>query len=317
MARERDYYQVLGVDRSATAEEIRKAYRKLARTYHPDVNKAPDAATRFAEMQEAYEVLSDAEKRKVYDRLGHAGVGVGQGPGGFGRGGAWTVDFGQGPFESPDIASAFEELFGRRAGSPFEAATAGRRRQAAAPPRRGEDVHVPLPVSFMTAALGGTEEVRVGDPPRTISVKVPPGIDEGAHLRVKGTGLPGEAGGPAGDVILDVQVGRHPWFHRDGLDVYVDVPITIAEATFGAKVTAPLVHGFVEIKVPPGAGSGQKLRVRGRGLADSTGRRGDFYAVLQIAAPKDLSERGRATLEELAGELKNPRDSAPWAQGST
>ncbi len=316
MARERDYYEVLGVDRNATADEIRKAYRSLARKYHPDVNKSPDAATRFAEMQAAYDVLSDAEKRKVYDRLGHAGVGVGQGPGGFGRGGAWTVDFGQGRYDSPDIASAFEELFGRRGGSPFESASAGRRRQAAPEPRRGEDVHYPLTVSFMTAALGGSEEVRVGDPPRSISVKVPPGLEDGAHLRVKGKGLPGEAGGPAGDVLLDVQVGRHPWFRRDGLDLYLDVPITIAEAAFGAKVTVPLLQGSVEIKVPPGASSGQKLRVRGRGLADAKGRQGDYYAVLQIVAPKDLSERGRELLQELAAELKNPRDSAPWAAGA-
>jgi DnaJ-class molecular chaperone len=316
MARDRDYYEVLGVDRNATADEIRRAYRRLARKYHPDVNKSSDAATRFAEMQAAYEVLSDAEKRRAYDRFGRAGVGVGHGPGGFGGGGSWRVDLGRGgPFDGPDFASVFEELFGGGAGGPFGAGGRAAAERAAA--RRGRDVHHMLTVSFMTAALGGAEQVRLaGARPQTISVKIPPGIESGEKLRVKGKGRPGSGGGPAGDVILTVQVGGHPYFRREGLDLFVEVPITIAEATFGAKVTVPLLKGSVQITIPPGASSGQKLRVKGKGLTDARGRSGDFHAVLQIAAEKDLSERGQRLMRELGAELKNPRESAPWAEDS-
>lgn len=318
MSGEKDYYKVLGVDRKATADQIRKAYRSLARKYHPDVNKDADAATRFAEVQEAYEVLSDAQKRKVYDRYGHAGVGVGQGPGGFGRGGGWTAsDFGggRGPFDAADFASAFQDIFGRAGGSPF--GTAGARPGAAPPPApaRGQDIHHTISVSFMTAAQGGSEDIKFSlgsAPAQTISVKIPPGIDSGAQLRVRGKGHPGHGGGPAGDVILTIQVGRHPFFRRDGLDLLIDVPITIAEATFGTTVTVPLLSGSVEIKVPPGASSGQKLRVKGKGLTGPKGKTGDFYAVIQIVAPKDLRGRGRELLEELAKDLPDPRASAPW-----
>ncbi len=315
MVRERDYYEVLGVGREAGAEEIRKAYRRLARQYHPDVNKAPDAATRFAEVQEAYDVLSDAEKRKAYDRFGRTGVGVGPGPGpgGFST---WGVDFGPGgPRAGGDFASIFEDIFGRMGTGPFERAGPGTRARRAAP-QRGEDVREQLTVSFMTAALGGTEEVRLatdGSTRQKISVKIPAGIESGAQLRVRGKGHPGADGGPPGDLMLSVRVGAHPYYRRDGLDLLIDVPVTVAEAAFGASVTVPLPRGTLEIKVPPGSSSGQKLRVRGKGITDPRGRSGDFYAVVQIAAPAGLSEHGQALLRELAGELKNPRESAPWA----
>ena len=322
MAQDRDYYDVLGVGRQATADEIRRAYRRLARQYHPDVNRSSDAADRFAEMQEAYEVLSDAEKRKAYDRFGRAGVGVGQGPGGFGRGGAWRANVGPGDqFDASDFTSVFEELFGGRGGSPFGAGPGrpGARAPQRPAPQRGRDLHHTLTVSFVTAAQGGSEQVHAtpGDgSSETITVKIPPGIDTGEKLRVKGKGHPGGGGGPPGDIILTVQVGRHPYFRREGRDLLIDVPVTIAEATFGATVTVPLLKGSVEIKVPPGASSGQKLRVRGQGLVNAKGRSGDFYAVVQIAAEKDLSPRGRELLQELEAELKNPRKSAPWAADS-
>jgi DnaJ-class molecular chaperone len=320
MPQERDYYEVLGVARDATADQIRRAYRQLAREYHPDVNQSTDAASHFAEVQEAYEVLSDADKRKAYDRFGHAGVGVGQGPGGFGRGGSWRVNVGPsgGPFDASEFGSVFEELFGGRARSPFGAGV-GRpeaRRPMRPEPARGRDLHHTLSVSFMTAAQGGSEQVRVagaGGSPQTITVKIPPGIDTGEKLRVKGEGQPGDTGAPAGDIILTVQVGGHPYFRRDGLDLLIDVPVTIAEATFGTKVEVPLLKGSVEIKVPPGASSGQKLRVKDQGLADTRGGTGDFYAVIQIAVEPDLSPRGRELLQELGAELKNPRKSAPWS----
>ncbi len=309
MAGEKDYYAVLGVERGASADAIRKAYRGLAREYHPDVNKSADASTRFAEVQEAYDVLSDAEKRKAYDRFGHAGVGVGQGPGGFG--GGWSAQYSGDPFGGSDFTSVFEDLFGARGGGrPFDRGAPG-----VMPPRRGSDVQHTLSVTFMTAAMGGTENIRVGQgsKPQTISVKIPAGIESGGQLRVRGKGAAGADGGPSGDLRLTVEVGQHPWFRREGLDVLINVPVTIAEATFGTTVTLPLLKGSVELKIPPGAASGQKLRVKGKGMDDGKGGQGDFYAVVQVVAPTKLTDRGTQLLHELEPELQNPRDSGPWS----
>ena len=315
MGQSKDYYQLLGVDRSATAQEIRKAYRRLARTHHPDVNKSAEASTKFAEITEAYEVLSDAQKRKAYDRFGHAGVGVGAGGFGSGQWQAHVRPGGGGDFDAGDFSSAFEQFFGPGVSSPFGvgAAPAARTRPAA---QRGQDVTHSLSVSFMTAARGGAEQVRVmvGDSgAQTISVKIPPGIEPGAKLRIRGKGRPGRGGGSPGDLILTVTVGNHPYFRRHGLDLSIDVPITLAEAALGTAVTVPLLNGSVQIKVPPGASSGQRLRVPGKGLEDAKGACGDFFAVVQIVAPESLSEQGREQLESLAKELKNPRERAVWA----
>lgn len=221
-----------------------------------------------------------------------------------------------------DFASVFEELFrggpgGMRGGDPFAGVGGGGSRASARRqrPARGEDQHRPLIVSFMTAALGGKEQVRfttaTGET-ETIDVKIPAGINTGAKLRVKGRGTAGA--GEAGDLILDVEVGKHPWLRREGLDVLMDVPITVVEAVRGTTATVPLlIKGSVDIRVPAGTSSGAKLRVKGRGITDSKGKQGDFYAVIQIVAPAGLSEAGLAAMETLAGELKNPRESAPWA----
>ena len=304
MAR-KDYYSVLGVERSASAEAIRKAYRRLARQYHPDVNKSADAATRFAEVTEAYEVLSDAEKRKAYDRFGHAGVGVGQGPS---HTGGWTsADFG----EAGEFASVFQDLFGR---GPGASVGAGHRwRGPAATPRHGESVRHAITVSFMTACLGGSEQIRLTGTGQTIDVKIPPGIESGAQLRIRGQGGAGQAGGPPGDLLLTVGVGRHPYFRRDGLDLLLDLPVTVAEAAFGTTVTVPLLKDRVQLKLPPGTSSGQRLRVKGKGITDAGGRRGDFLAVVQIVCPENISDAGRTALQELAGELPDPRATASWA----
>jgi DnaJ-class molecular chaperone len=316
----RDYYQILGVDRRATADEIRRAYRKLARKYHPDVNKSADAAEHFAEVSEANEVLSDAEKRKVYDQFGHAGVNAsaaGEGgfrPGGFGAQG-WGAGGDRSDVSSADFGAIFEQMFGGgiRGGAPFGA------QQAARPPavRRGRDMEHPLHVSFMTALQGGEEHLRftVNGKPQTIAVKIPPCIDTGAKLRVQGKGQPGQHGGAPGDLILEVEVGAHPWFRREGLDVSMDLPISIAEAALGATVSIPLPRGEATLKVPAGASSGRRLRLRGKGGRGAGGKEGDFYAVIQIVGPTDLSDRGRELLEDLRGELKNPRESGPWSDG--
>ena len=171
-------------------------------------------------------------------------------------------------------------------------------------------------MSFLTAARGGSERIRRGPGAgggQSIEVKIPAGIDSGAKLRLKGKGHPGPDGGAAGDIILTIAVGKHPYFRREGLDLLVDVPLTLAEAALGTTVTVPLLTGSVEIKVPPGAASGQRLRVKGKGIARPQGAAGDFHAVIQIAAPKTLSDRARQLLSDLAPELKNPRESAPWA----
>lgn len=347
MPKQKDYYDVLGVKRDASTDQIRTAYRKLARQYHPDVNKAPDAAKRFSEVQEAYDVLSDVEKRKAYDRFGHAGVGAGPPPGsagagwggfgGPGRGGrtVWTTS--SGGMGAEDLGSIFEEIFGSRGAAGARGGPRASRRGGASPfdfdfeaepgptpSQRGRDVEHKLSVSFMTAALGGTEQIRftMNGSTSTISVKIPPGIDSGGKLRLKGKGEPGHNGGPPGDLILTIEVGKHPHFRREGLDLYIDVPINIAEAALGTTVRAPLLKNedgasWVEIKIPPGASSGRKLRIRGKGIADASGNKGDYYAVIQVVAPTpdELSGNGRRLLAELQNQLKNPRNSAPFADG--
>jgi DnaJ-class molecular chaperone len=332
MAGTKDFYDLLGVSRKASADEIRKAYRKLALKHHPDVSDAPDAAARFAEIQEAYDVLADEEKRKTYDQFGVAGVrGAGMGSGGtgspFGGRGPDGVRYqwsgtggGAQDFDIPDLGSIFEEVFGGR--TPFGGGGGGARGGGARTatrgpaPQRGRDIYHTATVPFMSAALGGTESLRVmrgtGDS-ESFDVKIPAGIEDGGKLRLRGRGNPGAGGGEAGDIILTVRVGKHPYFRREGLDVLLDVPITIAEAALGVAVTVPLLKGSAELKVPAGTSSGSRLRIRERGIAPAQGRAGDFFAVVQIAAPREMPVDLKAQLEELQSKLKNPRESAPWA----
>lgn len=314
MARPRDYYDVLGLKRNASAEEIRRGYRALVRTLHPDVNKAADAAQKFSEVQEAYDVLSDTEKRRLYDQFGHAGVGVetgetrGSGRGGRTRSGTWSNADAQGG----DFGSIFEELFGNRGGSPFRGGGGGS--SARAPAARGEDHERELIVSFMVAANGGKEQIPLAGPDgqEIIDVQIPRGIETGKKLRVRGKGRPGRGG--RGDLLLTIRVGEHPWFRREGLDLFIDVPITIAEAVLGTTISVPLLKGRAEVRIPPGAGSGRKLRLRGKGLTNEEGAEGDFYAVVQIAPPAGLTDEDRALFAGLGDRLVNPRSSSPWIE---
>lgn len=166
----------------------------------------------------------------------------------------------------------------------------------------------------MTAAKGGSEHIRLntGTGAQTITVKIPPGIEDGGKLRIKGKGQPSPSRGADGDLIVTVTLGKHPLFRREGLDLLVDVPITIAEAALGTSVNVPMLSGSVEMKIPAGAGSGRKLRIKKKGIADSKGRVGDFYAVVQIVAPDSLGDQDREMLKNLASRLKNPRESGPW-----
>ena len=315
MSDQKDHYNVLGIDRGASPEAIRNAHRKLARKFHPDLNKDEGAAKQFNEIQAAYDVLSDVEKRSRYDRYGHAGT-DGQAPG----------QAGAGPWQnvSPDdFESIFGESFGgrsRRGGgfSGFGGFGDGMGGERPAGPTKGRDLEHALEVGFAAAAFGGSETIRIAGPdgtPTSIDVRVPAGIQTGSTLRVRDKGLPGSGGGPNGDLSLQIKVGLHPWFTRDGLNLSLMVPITVAEAILGGEVMVPLMKGTATLKIPPGVRSGSKLRLKGKGVVDSKDRAGDLYAVLEIVAPKadDLSEDDRKALASIASNLPNPRSLVSWA----
>ena len=296
----RDFYEVLGVSRSASQDEIRKAYKKLAKKFHPDVKPAdPDAEKKFSEITEAYDALSDDAKRKAYDQIGHSargGAGGGNPFQGFGGGG------GGGSFDLDDILGG---MFGG-GGNPFGGG--GRRGQART--QKGQDAKAEITVPFIVAVEGGEHSVSLqnGTKSERLSVRIPAGIEDGQSIRLAGQGNPGSGGGPAGDLIVTVHIATHPWFRRDGQNLLVDVPISPSEAALGAKVDVPtLTEGTVVLTVPPGTSSGAKLRLRGKGVLNhKTGDRGDQFVVLKISVPKDLSDEARALYEKLA-EL-NPRD---------
>lgn len=330
----RDYYEVLGVSKDADEKTIKKAYRRLAKKYHPDVNAEESAKQQFAEVQEAYDVLSDEKKRKLYDQFGHAGL---QGEGAAAGAGARGAQGGAGPFGggratwragaggpggfdfqgSEDIGSIFEEFFGRsgmgggaRAGAdPFGGN--GRRRQQ---PVKGGDLETSATIPFDLAAKGGTYSVRLQGPEGTesIDVKIPPGVAEGQKLRVRGKGNPSPTGGPRGDLKLTVHVADHPYFKRDGLDLHLIVPISITEAAFGTKVEVPTLDGRATLTIPPGASGGRKLRLRNAGITDSKANAGHLIATLRIDVPDELTDDQRDLLEQLAPTLPDPRRDVPW-----
>jgi len=318
MPKARDHYDILGVSRTATADEIRRAYRSRARTLHPDVNEAADAQERFAEVQAAYEVLSDPEKRKRYDRYGDAGVEPGfegdfrSAPGGPGAAGAGAHGWPGGEVDFEDFSSIFEGIFGGR--GPGRAGAARRGARHVRPgPERGPDVRAEVSVDFRTAILGDTVPLRttVGDRVQSVDVRIPPGIQDRGTLRMRGMGGPGRDGGPPGDLLLTVRVRPHPRIRREGRNLLVDLPVSLTEAALGTSVTVPLLDGSIELKVPPGSSSGRKLRVRGRGVpAHGDLAAGDLLVAVQVVAPAELSDRARSLLEDLAGELDDPR--ADW-----
>jgi curved DNA-binding protein len=296
----RDYYDALGVPRDASADDIRRAYRKLARENHPDVNKDPDAEDRFKEISEAYEVLRDEEKREQYDRFGEnwrAGQDV-SGEAGFsdfdfGGGGAGSgfrdvrVNFGGGDFGGADFSDFFEGLFGgatrgRRRGSGFDGFSS-----------RGNDVEATLELSLEEAARGGKRRISLADG-RDYEVTIPPGVRDGQLIRLAGEGTQGMGGGPAGDLLLRVRLRPHPRFRVEGGDLHVTLPVAPWEAALGASVDVPTLGGSATLKVPPGSSCGRRLRLRGEGLGD-----GDLYAHVSIKVPKQLSGRERELFEQL------------------
>lgn len=307
----RDYYEVLGVKRGASEDEIRRAYRELARKYHPDVNKSSDAQAKFTEIQEAYDVLSDQQKRTLYDRAGHAGV-EGQ-PHYSWSGKEGTAGHGVPDMDLEDISSVFEAFFG---GQGRPGPRAGPRAQPRARRRATEPIRAEVDISFMTAAAGGRQslEISVGGQNRRIDVTIPPATVDGAKLRVRGG-----AGGDR-DLILTVRVGRHPHFRRvEGkpLDLEFDLPISLSEAALGARIPVPTLQGQVEVTLPPGTPSGRKLRLRERGLTGPTGEKGDLYGVVRIVPPKaaDLTPAQKQAIREIAGAGPEPRQAEPWQEG--
>jgi DnaJ-class molecular chaperone len=323
----RDYYDILGVSKKADDAAIKKAYRKLAKKYHPDVNKDAGAQERFNEAQEAYDVLSDTEKRGLYDQFGHAGVGAGgSGGGGGGRshgfhtgpGGA-TVDFGGGGFNVDDLFSQFFGGGGARGGPQGGRGPGGMGGMGGGGqprPRKGQDLHHTVTVTFDTAVHGGTTSLRLqgaggSGGSESVDVRVPMAVESGAKLRLRGRGHPSPNGGPAGDLILTINVTNHPWFTRKGLDLYVDVPISIDEAVFGAEVEIPTLNGRGHLKIPAGATTGQKLRLRDAGLADGKGNQGNLYVVLKVDVP-ELSDEQKELFEGLKGKLPDARRDVVW-----
>lgn len=302
-----DYYQVLGVKRDASADEIRKAYRKLSRENHPDVKKDDKAAAdKFKKVQEAYAVLGDAEKRAQYDRFGHAfnQAGGRTPPWAGGAGGAGPIDIGDLFGEGIDIGDLFGGFTGR-------GGFGGGRRTASPRPSKGQDLRAELTVPFLVAAEGGQHELTIdrGGKPERITVKIPAGLPEGSTIRLAGEGHPGASGGPAGDLLLTIHVAPHPYFRREGNDLHVEVPVTPGEAALGAKVEAPtLSEGHVVVTIPPGTSSGRKLRLRGKGVPDrKTGARGDLYVVAKIVVPESPSSEQRELYERLKGLDRDPR----------
>ncbi|HMO85869.1 MAG TPA: J domain-containing protein, partial [Lacipirellulaceae bacterium] len=310
-----DYYEILGIARSASAEDVRKAYRQLARKYHPDLN--PDdsqAKQKFQEVQAAFDVLNDPKKREMYDRYGAAYEAASRGGGGAGPR-PWPG--GAGPMPE-GVEINFEDLFGGGGGGggfadlfrQFGNRSRGGGRRAA-PPTRGADLEHELTVPLATAVLGGEAQIAVrrGDGTvETIHVKIPAGIDEGKKIRLRGQGEPSPAGGAAGDIIIRIHVAPHPHFRRTGKRLDVVAPITLAEALRGAKIDVPTPHGVITLTVPPGSSSGSRLRVRGQGVKAGSGPAGDLFAELQVIIPQGLTEADREQLAAIADKYpENPR----------
>ncbi len=352
----RDYYEVLGVSRSATEAEIKSAFRKKAKEFHPDLNKDnPDAAEKFKEAQEAYSVLSDENKRKMYDQYGHAGVNNSAGAGGFsGFGGFDASDF--------DFGDIFDNIFG----GGFSSFGGGSSRARAT---RGSDVLMRVTIDFDEAVFGCSKDINLDvveecddcngtggfdsetcsrchgsgtitseqhtilgsfvskttcpecngkgktfkrrcstcngkgrvKKNKTITVNVPSGIDNGDRLRVSGKGSPGANGGPNGDLYLEFSVSEHEYYERDGDDIYLEVPLTITEAILGTKKTIPTLYGNIKLTIPAGTDSGDKQRIKGKGIDNkNTRNKGNMYVIMKVITPKRLSREQKNLIEKLS-----------------
>ena len=325
--RSRDFYRDLELGRDAGQDDIQRQYRKLARQYHPDVNKDPGAEERFKDISEAYDVLSDPETRRRYDAFGadfrqvpegvdpdtwararagqRAGAGAGRprGGGGVGGDGGFTYTTGG---EDIDL----EELFGGMFGGGFGGGRARRSRG----PIPGADQEAEIVLSVEDAYRGGRRTLTLSGPdgPRSLEVNIPAGVTDGQRIRLSGQGGQGSDGAPAGDLYLRVRIADHPRYRVEGRDVYVDLPVAPWEAVLGAKVPVQTPGGEAKVTVPAGTSSGRRLRLRGRGLPNPKGKPGDLYAEVRIVVPEHLSDDERRRWEELARESDfDPRKAEP------
>ncbi|MFS8783368.1 MULTISPECIES: DnaJ C-terminal domain-containing protein [unclassified Synechococcus] len=301
----KDYYKILGVSKTATADEVKQAYRRLARKYHPDVNPNDKAAEeKFKDINEAYEVLSDPSKRRQYDQFGqyyqqggfrssrdaytYSSSPFSQDFGGSGFGGS-GVDFSQ--FD--DFQDFIDQLLGRvrsqttDRSSGFSGSTGN----------TSYDAEATIQISIPEAFEGGKRRLRVGGD-RVLEVNIPPGITPGKRIRLRGQGHPNPNGG-AGDLYLKIELKDHPFYRLEGFDVYCDLPISPSEAVLGAQVEVPTLDGVVKLRIPPGMQPGRKLRLAERGFPKGNGERGDFYVVVQIHLPTQISEEERELYERL------------------
>jgi curved DNA-binding protein len=323
----KDYYAILGVKKDASQEEIQKAYRKLARKYHPDVNKDPQAEVKFKEIGEAYEVLKDPEKRQKYEQFGSAwnrARQTGAPPPGwegvqfdFGEGGFDFGNFGGRGGGDERFSSFFEMLFG--GGGP-----GGRRRGAGAAgpggfgaqpgfgPQVGGNTEATLPITLEEAIRGGTREISITDPStgqrRNLSVKIPAGVRNGQKIRLAGQGSQGSGGGAAGDLLLKIEIEPDPRFRVEGSDVHTTVGVPPWVAALGGEAEVETPTGPVRVKIPAGSSSGRKIRLRGRGLSQPGGGKGDLLAEIRITVPERLSDRERELYEQLAAAASPARE---------
>ncbi len=308
----KDYYKILGVKRDASNEDIKRAYRKLARKYHPDVSKEADAEARFKEVSEAYEALSDPEKRAAYDQLG-SGWRQGQDfrppPGwefhghgfGTGRGDADTA-----------FSDFFESLFG--GGDPFADMGGFRtrgRRGGRGSRRPGKDQTAAITITLEEAYRGASRTLKLDDGrggSRTLRVNIPAGVTEGQRIRLGGQGESGVDGAPAGNLFLEVHIAPHRQYRVEGRDVHLDLPVTPWEAALGAQLKVPTLGGWIDMKIPPGSQSGKRLRLRGRGLPGKPA--GDQYVTLKIVTPRADTESSRELYRRMEKEMPlNPREN--------
>jgi len=303
----KDYYKIMGVEPKAGTDEIKRAYRKLARKYHPDVSSEPDAENRFKEIGEAWEVLKDPARRAEYDQLRQGGWRGGeefQAPPGWDRGGhqGWNYGDGAGP-DAGGFSDFFETLFG-----------GGRRRTR---PRKGADVRARVVIDLETAFSGGTRRITLEQPEqaadgsirarkRSLDVRIPPGMTEGRQIRLAGKGDPGPGNAPAGDLYLEIHLQPHRLFEVEGRDVHLTLPIAPWEAALGATVSVPTLGGAVDLNIPAGSASGRRLRLKGRGLPGSPP--GDQYVLLKIVTPKPETEQQRELYQRMRETFPfNPR----------
>jgi len=307
----KDYYKIMGLSRDATQDEIKRAYRKLARKFHPDVSKERDAEAKFKELGEAYEVLKDPQKRAAYDKLGSnwkAGEDFRPPPN-------WDEGFEfKGGFTGGDagvFSDFFEQLFGRAGFRPSGHA------QQHGFHARGQDSHAKIYIDLEDSIRGTTRNISLSTPVmdaqgnvqvkhRSLNIKIPKGIKPGQHIRLSGQGDPGLGGGKPGDLLLEIAFNNHPLYRFSDIDIYLDLPVTPWEAVLGAKIKIPTPDGNVDLTVPPNSRQGSKLRLKGRGLPGKTP--GDFFVVLQIALPPANTERAKTVYRTMQQELDfNPR----------